>query len=114
MSGISKWLKIGKKNFWIRQAWDPPFTKNSFYFCQDAEELKGKFISGNWCLGQAFVLGNLCFINQVNGGDEWLTIKDDCVFESISWQVVIKNGEFENLLSRLQSATLEACKKLEY
>jgi hypothetical protein len=35
-------------------------------------------------------------------------------FESISWEVVIKHGEFEGLLNRLLAATPEQCRTLEY
>ena len=108
------WLKIGKRNTWIREAWDPPFDNDSFYYCADTAELKEKFEHGNWCLGQAFCLGDLCFIQQVDGGDEWLTIKKDLPFESITMLAVIKSGEFGELISDLQTASLEDCRNLEY
>ena len=110
---IQTWIKIGKKNPWIRQvgsgnpedscAFEKPFGKSYFYECKTLDELKEKFAHGNWCLGQAFYFQNLCFINQIDGGDEWLTIKDDWAFESISWMVVIKYGEFEKLMDQLLS-----------
>jgi len=111
---VEKWLEIGKNNPWIKYASDPPFTRSSFYFCDCIEELKKNFKHGNWCLGQAFCLDNLCFIQQVNGGDEWLTIKEDVAFESITMIPTIKRGKFKELIEDLQTATLEQCQNLEY
>lgn len=114
---IRTWIEIGNKNYWIPEAWDPPFNEESFYFCQSVEELKEKFIHGNWCLGQAFVLGNLCFIQQVNAGDEWYTIKENVAFESISFGYMLENYPeeyFYDYIKALQKATLEECKNLDY
>jgi len=81
---------------------------NSFVVIDDPETLKKFFKSGNWCLGQGVIYQNLCFINQINGGDEWLTIKDFGneirKFESISWKLIIDRDlgeEFERYLDRL-------------
>ena len=108
------WLAIGWENPWIRESWDPPFDKESFCECTSIEELKERLDHGNWCLGQAFTYRSLCFINQINGGDEWLTIKEDVAFESITFRLIIKRGEFEKLIGRLLEATLEQCIRLEY
>jgi len=108
---IKTWIKIGRANPWIRQvgsgnpadecAFEKPFGRDYFYKCHTVEELKEKFIHGNWCLGQAFYHQNLCFINQVDGGDEWLTIKDDWAFESITWRRIIEDNEFEEYMEEL-------------
>lgn len=114
---LSKWLDIGKKNPWIREACDPPFNTRSFHQCKDDAELLTKFEHGNWCLGQAFHLGDLCFIQQVDGGDEWLTIKQDVPFESISFGKIIARGGFEAaqvVLDRIHAATVEKCRSLDY
>ena len=70
---VLRWLEIGLRNPWIREACDPPFTRKSFHRCATREELRERIWHGNWCLGQAFYLGDLCFIQQVDGGDEWLS-----------------------------------------
>ena len=92
----------------------------------DADTLKAFFRCGNWCLGSAVIYKNLCFIQQVDGGDEWLTIKDfeggAISFESISFKHILdehENGEdgdkdFDDYLARLLSASKEACLKLTY
>lgn len=69
--GVNDWLKAGKDNVWISQAWDPAFNLESFHHCINPTELLIYILHGNWSLGQAFTLGHLCFINQVDGGDEW-------------------------------------------
>jgi hypothetical protein len=68
-------------NPWIRQANDPPFDTQSFCPCVHDD---------NWTLGQAFFRGDLCFVQQVDGGDEWLAIKQDMPFESISFRRIIQ------------------------
>jgi hypothetical protein len=81
---VATWLALGRENYWIRRSVDPPFTRASFVRCADRAELTKKLAQGNWCLGSAFALGTLCFIQQVGGGDEWLVIKKNVAFESAS------------------------------
>ena len=91
---VATWLAIGEANRWIRRACDPPFTRKCFVECADAVELAERLAHGNWCLGQAFFLGDLCFIQQVGGGDEWLVIKQNVAFESASCAHMITSGSF--------------------
>lgn len=114
---MSKWLDIGKKNEWICEAYDPPFNTKSFHQCKDDAELIDKFKHGNWSLGQAFHIGDLCFIQQVDGGDEWLTIKEDQAFESISFGRIIERGGREaaqEIIDRIRKAKIEKCRSLDY
>jgi hypothetical protein len=71
-------------------------NENSVCVIDTVRELIKFFKQGNWCLGQAVIHKNLCFIQQVNGGDEWFTMKEfsDGVvrsFESISFGRMIEN-----------------------
>ena len=114
---ILKWLAIGRRNEWIREADDPPFSLQSFHECKTDAELLEKFERANWCNGQAFFVGNLCFIEQGNSNDEWLTIKDGVPFESISFAHIIKKEGKEaaqKIIDDIRAATVEQCKKLEY
>ena len=111
---MAAWLHIGKRNPWIRGAYDPPFTRDSFYACSSVEELQERLHHGNWCLGQAFTLGNLAFINQVEGGDEWLVIRGRIPFESLTSCRIIECGEFPALVERFQRATDAQLKSLDY
>jgi len=116
---VQTWLKLGNQNRWIVEAWDPPFDALSFCICKDINDLAERILEGNWCLGQAYVLDNICFINQVNGGDEWLTIKGNTPFESITMQTFDESREeaearLFQTIGRIQAATEEQCKKLEY
>jgi hypothetical protein len=108
------WEQIGLKNYWIPEAYDPPFTSKSFCKCNSVEELESYLKKGNWSLGQAFYNKNLCFINQVEGGDEWLTIKDDYAFESYTFERIIKQGTFPLYIEDFLSATKEECLQLKY
>lgn len=125
---IDMCYKIGMKNGWCsgRYAMDDGdfiveedrLNKNSFTVFTDLNKLKEDMSHRNWCLGQAFVYHDLCFMNQVDGGGEWLTIKrfnDEAIsFESISMHLVIEDGEFEDLIERLEKATKEQCQTLDY
>jgi hypothetical protein len=111
---IDTWLDIGRKNLWIKRAWDPPFNRRSFHVCATIEELKEKLAYTNWSLGTAFAFEDLCFINQVDGGDEWLTIRHGVAFESITFRYIIERHEFEGYILRLLAATPEQCKTLTY
>lgn len=111
---IEDWIRIGRDNPWIKYANDPPFNRRSFVLCRSVEELYVFIWHGNWSLGTAFVLGDLCFINQVDGGDEYLTIKRDLPFESASLREMIRIGDFWDFIERIQRATLKQCRELEY
>jgi hypothetical protein len=111
---LETWLALGRENCWIPRACDPPFTRRSFTRCSDAAELKARLEHGNWCLGSAFYLGDLCFIEQNAGAGEWLVIKENVAFESASCSVMIANGTFDDFLSRIQAATPEQCARLAY
>ncbi|OPL12656.1 MAG: hypothetical protein AVO34_06885 [Firmicutes bacterium ML8_F2] len=108
---LQEWLGIGRTNPWIKEAADPPFTEKSFYRCLCLDELMEKLEHGNWCLGQAFYLGNLCFINQVEGGDEWLVIRGKLAFESITYRAF---KDFKNWYRRVMSASDRQLKNLCY
>lgn len=88
MKLIESWVKLGRANHWIRRAADPPFSEDSLKKCESAEELAEQITRGSWCLGQGFYWRNQCWINQVGGGDEWLVIKDEIAFESVTARAV--------------------------
>src|ERR1700687_5845978 len=94
---ISTWLEIGCANRWIRRACDPPFTRVSFVACGDATELQAHLSHGNWCLGTAFYLDELCFIEQQAGAGEWLVIKQNVAFESASCRDMIETCACDSL-----------------
>ena len=119
---LSQWYEIGRGNLWIRHADDPPFTRASFSGCQSIDELEERLGYTNWSPGTAFYYRDLCFINQVDGGDEWLTIKtfwedgrpSSLTFESITVDRYIKEGRFKDLIERLLKASKEDCRRLTY
>ena len=108
------WVKLGRLNLWICGAYDPSFDRESFAECKTIAELKERFLQGNWSLGQAFFHDDLCFINQDNGGDEWLTIKQGTAFESIKMGAMAHGFKFERLIERIKTATVEQCRALDY
>ncbi|SRR6266540_6317358 len=114
---IEQWLGIGRSNLWIRAATDPPFTRDSLHKCETLDELQERLRHGNWCLGQGFYHRDLCFINQVEGGDEWLTLKQDIAFESFTFGAIEQQGgpgAVREMLERLLRATKEQCKDWTY
>jgi len=110
---IKDWVKLGNRNPWIREADDPKFNEHRFKECDSLDELIKELEHGNWATGQAFYLDNLCFIQQVNGGDEWLVIRDNFSFESITYSAMGEEG-FREWFERVQQATNEQLKNLEY
>lgn len=116
---IRTFLRLGRGNPWIHQAWDPPFNELSFHVCSDVDELANLILRGNWSLGQAFVLEDICFINQIDGGDEWLTIKGSTAFESITMRTYQESeGEADarlrETIRRIRAASEDQCRRLEY
>jgi hypothetical protein len=86
---------------------------------ETVEELEKLLARGNWAIRQGFVYKNLVFINQVNGGDEWWTLKEFedgelVAFESITFLPIIKEGKFKDLIERLLKADKEQCLTLQY
>jgi hypothetical protein len=117
---VKDWYGLCSENIWIRGAYDPIFTLDSFYECKSVDELVEKLEHGNWCLGNAFYYKNICFIQQVDGGDEWLVIRDNIVFESWSAGRVIREGgelgkeRFVRVLSHMLWATPKQLRSLNY
>jgi|GEM_PF-594272 len=122
------WLRIGGYDWQ-----DDPFLEEypyDFAVVEDVEELREKFVGGNWAIRQGFVYDDLAFIQQVNGGDEWWTLKrvgdsgtraDWVDFESWSFEPSADPSyrgaepkEFVNNIRSMQMATPEQCRALEY
>jgi len=73
-----------QENDWLRNrdAEDGIYTEYptydysyTYYECRTVEELKAAFLYGNWSIRQCFTYKNLAFVNQINAGDEWWTLK---------------------------------------
>lgn len=62
---IKQWLDIGRKNPWIKTAYDPPFNPDSLCVCYTVDELEERITGTAWSIGTAFVYRDLCFINQI-------------------------------------------------
>lgn len=107
------WYKLGKKNPWIRNAYDPEFTVSGMFEKKSVQELYEHFQHGNWCLGDCVFFKNICFINQVDGGSEYLVIRDGIDFESISadWFSLEKLTQF---VQSVENATDDQLKNLTY
>lgn len=113
------WLKVGGYDWQ-----DDPFLEEypyEFMRIDDIDALREHFGRGNWAIRQGVVFGDLAFINQVNGGDEWWTLKRDgeewVAFEPTSFAYVIEakgRAAFETLVRSMQLATPAQCKTLDY
>jgi len=112
---INKWLELGNRNRWIQFAVDPPFTDRSFTECQDVKALWDRLDHGNWCLGEAFYLGNICFINQIPGGFEWLVLRDDIPFENITFNSERTNLKWlDRFITNVKNATEQQLRECKY
>lgn len=120
-----------QENTWLRRGGPDEEPDNSgFYFptydysytyyeCISLAELKKAFQYGNWAIRQCFTYRNLAFINQINGRDEWWTLKKFpdgrlLAFESCSMAAIVEQGYFEDYISQLLKATYHQCRHLEY
>ena len=115
-----------QENGWLKRggyAWqDDPFLEEypyDFAKADGIEELRGFFAQGNFALRQGVVYEDLAFVQQVDGGDEWWTLKRDgsdwVDFESWSFNDIVKEPErFAHAIECMHRATLEQCKRLDY
>lgn len=107
---------------------DDRLNKKNWAIINSLQRLYAFFEHGNWCLGTGVIHKNLAFIQQDDGGDEWLTMKqwpdgEMFSFESVSfrgmildWRNTRKSGitEFGKYIRRLSKATKEGARKLSY
>jgi hypothetical protein len=112
------WLKVSGVDFedGLCCEHDYPYYLERY---DDVAMLERFFEHGNWGTRSAVMHRDLIFVNQVNGGDEWWTLKalpngELLPFESITFGPSIGRGEFAAYIERLASATPEQCKALTY
>jgi len=115
-----------QENTWLKR-WgvafrEDPFMETDYGYnfmrYETIDELRKFFKHGNWAIRCGAVHENLCFVQQVNGGDEWWVIKkfpygELIGFESISFSHIISNPKpamtFEAMVDHLLKATEERC-----
>ena len=120
---VERWLSIAQQNAFIRQrgsrdendicAFEPALTQEDFFQCGSIVELYNYLTQGNWMLGQPFYFRNLCFINQINAGDEWLVIRDGLAFESLT-AGAMRYEEFKDWIECVFKATEGDLRRLDY
>jgi len=115
-----------QKNAWLKRGgidFEDGFLPESDYPYPLVEaaslaSLAAFFTHGNWPIRQGIRYKSLAFVNQVNGGDEWWTLKNftgEWVdFESITFPRIIDKGEFRELIAALEAATREQWLSLTY
>lgn len=125
-----------QENGWLMRGgydWqNDPFLEEypyEFAECPSIDDLRSAFAHGNWAIRQGFLYDDIAFVQQVNGGDEWWTLKrvaengdagDWLAFESWSFESMARNdadagrASFENAIRSMQMATPTQCKDLDY
>lgn len=95
------------ENTWLS---DEEFNLSDYPFdfirCQRKLDLMNYMSQGNWALRQGFVYKDLAFVQQVNGGDEYLTLikKNDekwIAFDSVSVEKSIEKNEFYSYFEKI-------------
>jgi hypothetical protein len=115
-----------QENAWVKH-WgvvfrEDPFMESDYSYSfrryETLDELRMFFKWGYWAIRCGAVYENLCFVQQVNGGDEWWVIKkftdgELIGFESISFSHIISDPKpyitFEAMVDHLLKATKEQC-----
>ena len=117
---------ICQKNKWVKRggiAWqeDPSMEEYPYEFdrCFSMDDLSDFFNAGNWAIRQGVIYGDLAFIQQVNGGDEWWALKQDgdtwVPFENVAFQEIAEDrSELVRHIAGMRIATPEECQRLEY
>lgn len=116
-----------QENGWLKRggyAWqDDPYLEDypyAFVTAPDMNSLAAYFESGVWAIRQGVVYGDLAFVQQVNGGDEWWTLKrddgtwKDFEFVSCSHMVTRSRADFDRLVASMRTAMPVECARLEY
>ena len=71
--------------------------------CERIFELYTCLKETGWCLGQGFYYKTICFINQSDGGNEWLAIHNFIVADSHSFERIQEHvfyRKIEDLLNK--------------
>ncbi len=106
----SQIIMLCNKNPWLRNFIEYPLAEYPYTFEQitSAEDLKSVMYHGNMAIRTGYLYEDLAFVQQVNGGDEWLTFKKENGiykdFESISFRaIILQRGDdgFYTCLDRL-------------
>lgn len=114
----NSWLKRGGYD-WQDDPWLEEYPYD-FSRIPTIQDLADYFSSGNWTIRQGVLFGDLAFIQQVNGGDEWWTLKklpdgSWLNFESYTMSFILPDmSRFTRAIASMQLATPEECKHLEY
>lgn len=115
-----------QQNGWLMRGgydWqDDPYLEEypyEFSCADDLEELRGFFAHDNWAIRQGVTYKDLAFIQQVNGGDEWWTLKqvDDgwMSFENITFGNMVKDPErFNHMICSMVASSPQICHNLDY
>lgn len=125
-----------QENGWVMKGgypWqDDPFLEEypyDFAVCANLEDLRRTFAHGNWAIRQGFLYDDLAFVQQVDGGDEWWTLKrvvdvgdegDWIAFESWAFApsancpLGTTADTFTNAIRSMQMATPAQCRQLVY
>lgn len=109
---LSKRENASLINACLENAWlsDEDFDLSDYHFdfikCHRKLDLMNYMSQGNWALRQGFVYNDIAFVQQVNGGDEYLTLikKNDekwIAFDSVSVEKSIEMNEFYSYFGKI-------------
>ena len=108
---IGNLTAVCDNNLWLGDYREYPTYDYGYSFEEiaDLKTLAERFEHGNWSIRTGFLYGGLAFVQQVNGGDEWLALRQTAPgewesFESISMEHVLQNRgryAFEKYVNRL-------------
>ena len=107
-----------QENSWLRR--DRGENRaHEFSRAHSIEDLAAFFSCGNRPIGRGVLFGDLAFVNQVDGGDEWWTLRGSdrgwTPFESVSFRRMASvPAELAWYIAGMQDAGTEGCARLDY
>lgn len=108
-----KIMEACKNNPWLSNGAaypleDYPFT---FELITAVESLKTVMDHGNTAIRTCYLYEDLAFVQQVNGGDEWLTLRKERVFIKIL-KVFLSGLFYGSMVMKAFTAALKSCSRI--
>jgi hypothetical protein len=104
---LNFWAAEGSQYIWCPEDENPNIQPAMFSKCATLEELKAKLGDKDQPMGTGYYYKNLWFCCEYPGWDQWLAYRGMIGIASLSFTTLIRQGEFENFINVLLTASEE-------